>query len=76
MLFRKIQPRFIVSGIRAVVRGAAELDRLTLRLPGMARFGVQVIGVARKPIPEPSQGSRWVSQREWGHAPVASSVVG
>ncbi len=38
-----------VPGIRGITRAFTRLDELTLRLPGMARAGLQVIGVARKP---------------------------
>lgn len=40
--------RFI-PGIAAVTRAAAQLDAWTLRLPGLSRAGLQVIGVAGKP---------------------------
>ncbi|QJR16498.1 class I SAM-dependent methyltransferase [Usitatibacter palustris] len=40
--------RFI-PGIRAITRGFARLDELTLKLPGMSRAGLQVLGVAQKP---------------------------
>jgi hypothetical protein len=38
-----------VPGIRAITRFAAWLDDWTLRLPGMSRAGLQVIGVAARP---------------------------
>ena len=39
--------RFI-PGIRALVRGAARLDRLLLRISPLRRAGLQVIGIAVK----------------------------
>ncbi len=39
--------RFI-PGIRAITRGFTQLDKLILKLPGMNRAGLQVVGVARK----------------------------
>ena len=38
-----------VPGIRGIARAFAGLDRLTLRIPGLGRAGLQVVGVARKP---------------------------
>jgi SAM-dependent methyltransferase len=38
-----------VPGIRGVTRAFARLDELTLRLPGMSRAGLMVLGSARKP---------------------------
>ena len=40
--------RFI-PGIRGLTRLVVALDELTLKLPGMARMGLQVVGVAEKP---------------------------
>lgn len=40
--------RFL-PGIRAITRLGIWIDELTLRLPGLSRAGVQVIGVAQKP---------------------------
>jgi SAM-dependent methyltransferase len=40
--------RFL-PGIRAITRGATRLDSLTLRLPGLAGAGLQVVGIAEKP---------------------------
>lgn len=40
--------RFI-PGIRTITRWAARLDDLTVRLPGLGRYGLQVVGVAEKP---------------------------
>lgn len=37
-----------LPGIRRITRGAARLDEWTLHLPGMARAGLQVVGVAEK----------------------------
>lgn len=39
-----------VPGIRAITRLAARADDLTVRLPGLSRAGLQVIGVAEKPL--------------------------
>lgn len=38
-----------IPGIRGITRAFARLDEWTLQLPGMARAGLQVIGVAGKP---------------------------
>jgi SAM-dependent methyltransferase len=40
--------RFL-PGVRALARAAARLDEWCLRLPGMERAGVQLVGEARKP---------------------------
>ncbi len=40
-----------VPCIRAVTRTSARLDEAILNLPGLARAGLQVIGVAEKPRP-------------------------
>jgi SAM-dependent methyltransferase len=40
--------RFL-PGIRAITRRATRLDELTLRLPGLAGAGLQVVGIAEKP---------------------------
>jgi SAM-dependent methyltransferase len=40
--------RFI-PGIRAITRGAAALDDMVTRLPGLRRSGLIVVGVAEKP---------------------------
>ena len=40
--------RFI-PGIRSITRFAAYLDDLVVKLPGLSRAGLQVIGVAEKP---------------------------
>jgi hypothetical protein len=40
-----------VPGIRAITRGATRLDEVMLRLPGLGGAGLQVIGVAEKPVP-------------------------
>lgn len=42
--------RFI-PGIRVLTRLATRLDDLTLKLPGMKGMGLQVAGVAEKPLP-------------------------
>jgi ubiquinone/menaquinone biosynthesis C-methylase UbiE len=39
-----------VPGIRAITRGAARLDEAVLNMPGLSRAGLQVIGVAEKPL--------------------------
>jgi ubiquinone/menaquinone biosynthesis C-methylase UbiE len=41
-----------VPGIRAITRGAARLDEAVLNLPGFARAGLQVVGLAEKLPPE------------------------
>ena len=41
--------RFI-PGIRGVTRASAAVDEALLALPGLARAGLQVIGVAQKPV--------------------------
>ncbi|HWI24714.1 MAG TPA: class I SAM-dependent methyltransferase [Lysobacter sp.] len=38
-----------VPGIRALTRLAARIDAWTVRLPGLRRAGLQVVGVAQKP---------------------------
>jgi ubiquinone/menaquinone biosynthesis C-methylase UbiE len=38
-----------VPGIRAITRASTRLDQAILALPGLARAGLQVIGVAEKP---------------------------
>lgn len=40
--------RFL-PGIRGLTRLFARIDHVTLRLPGLARAGLQVVGVAQKP---------------------------
>jgi ubiquinone/menaquinone biosynthesis C-methylase UbiE len=37
-----------IPGIRPLVRAATKFDELCLRIPGMARYGLQVVGRARK----------------------------
>jgi ubiquinone/menaquinone biosynthesis C-methylase UbiE len=37
-----------VPGIKTVTRAFTQLDKLTLKLPGMSRAGLQVVGAARK----------------------------
>ena len=44
--------RFI-PGIRFITRLAVNLDDLMVRLPGLSRAGLQVIGVAEKPSRAP-----------------------
>jgi hypothetical protein len=39
-----------VPGIRAITRGAARLDEAVLNLPGFGRAGLQVVGLAEKPV--------------------------
>lgn len=41
--------RFL-PGIRAITRLATRLDDVTTRLPGLRRAGLQVVGVAQKPL--------------------------
>jgi SAM-dependent methyltransferase len=38
-----------IPGIRAITRFFAWIDDLTVKLPGMSRAGLQVVGLARKP---------------------------
>lgn len=47
LLFNRLF-RFI-PGIRAITRAAAALDAVVLRLPGLDKAGLQVVGAARKP---------------------------
>jgi ubiquinone/menaquinone biosynthesis C-methylase UbiE len=42
-----------LPGIRAITRGAARLDEAILHLPGFARAGLQVVGLAEKSVPLP-----------------------
>lgn len=39
-----------VPGIRAITRASAVIDEAVLGLPGLGRAGLQVIGVAQKPV--------------------------
>lgn len=39
-----------VPGVRAITRASARLDEALLALPGLKRAGLQVIGVAQKPV--------------------------
>lgn len=39
-----------VPGIRAITRASTRLDEAILRLPGFSRWGLQVVGIARKPL--------------------------
>jgi ubiquinone/menaquinone biosynthesis C-methylase UbiE len=39
-----------VPGIRALTHGAARFDEAVLNLPGFARAGLQVVGLAEKPV--------------------------
>jgi ubiquinone/menaquinone biosynthesis C-methylase UbiE len=39
-----------VPGIRAITRGAARFDEAVLNLPGFSRAGLQVVGLAEKPL--------------------------
>ena len=48
--------RFL-PGIRALTRFATRLDDWTLRLPGLAGAGLQVVGVAEKPSQTPEDGA-------------------
>lgn len=41
--------RFI-PGIRFLVRASTRIDDLTLRIPGLHHFGLQVVGAAQKPV--------------------------
>jgi SAM-dependent methyltransferase len=38
-----------VPGIRAITRASARIDEAVLRLPGLGRAGLQVVGIAQKP---------------------------
>jgi hypothetical protein len=40
----------LIPGIRLITRAAARLDELILRLPGFHSAGLQVVGVAEKPV--------------------------
>jgi SAM-dependent methyltransferase len=40
----------LIPGIRLITRAAARLDELVLRLPGFHSAGLQVVGVAEKPV--------------------------
>jgi len=44
-----------VPGIRGIVRGSAWLDAEILKVPGLRRCGLQVVGIAQKPSVEPVQ---------------------
>ena len=46
-----------VPGIRGLTRLAARLDDWTLRLPGLAGAGLQVVGVAEKPVQAMAAGA-------------------
>ena len=39
-----------VPGIRAITRASARLDKAALALPGLHRAGLQVVGLAEKPV--------------------------
>jgi SAM-dependent methyltransferase len=43
--------RFI-PGIRSITRLVASIDDITLKIPGLAKAGLQVVGVAEKPVEE------------------------
>ena len=44
-----------VPGIRAITRASARIDEALLALPGLARAGLQVIGIAQKPASKEMQ---------------------
>ncbi len=46
-----------VPGIRGLTRLAARLDDWTLRLPGLAGAGLQVVGDAEKPVQAMAAGA-------------------